>query len=659
MIEGIAGFIVASLAVASASSFADTPIGPGWLSAVLYVVVFDLVQRVWSRRALRHVVEARQGLRPAGRVSRFPLIFMQALGLFGVQLLGWRRFIDQGLGLADVWFVEEALLILPWVLVYMSLLVRQRTLRALLANKALWPYPDYLIIHLRILVVPAILVGMNVVESRLADPSRSIGRWFQFYPTAAYGAFMAWTLLLVVFSPFLVRLAFPTRSMRPGPLRSRFEELAARAGFRFMDIRVCPTHGYIMNAAFVGVFGRLRYVVFTDAILERLSDDDLVGVFAHEMGHSQRRHIPMNLILFMGFSLAMFAMSGGGWVTAEPSLMDAVVPLIAFPVFLFLVFSPVARSFETEADVYAGEILGDRGPIVRSLASLGWIYPSKRHKGGLVHPSIDERLEFLERYFEEPSIAAEFRAKMKRVRRGILIFGIVPFLLTLARLPGELQTGRVRTLIAEAVVEDDEDLAGEAWKELELLLDRGFQDPGHRLSMQLWVVLTSGRLNVGDAEGAVPWLHRIQKVRDELEGPVELYNAAILTAEHAAAVGDWLRLSREIPLARKYLEAIAEQWGEDDEQVIRERGDLDLLEDGLSLVEEANVLPRFSAARPWRELAEGPARRLLEGLKKALAGARESPSFALDPADLEALGPGWKADFLHRILESLRSRFSR
>ncbi|HGY92716.1 MAG TPA: hypothetical protein ENK43_16225 [Planctomycetes bacterium] len=659
MIEGIAGFIVASLAVASASSFEDTPIGPGWLSAVLYVVLFDLVQRVSSRRALRHVIEARQGLRPSGRVSRFPLIFLQALGLFAVQLLGWRHFIDHSLGLADVWFVEEALLILPWVFVYLSLLIRQRTLRALLANKAPWPYPDYLVFHLRLLVIPAILVGMNVVESRLADPSRSIGRWLQFYPTAAYGVFMAWTLLLVVFSPFLVRLAFPTRSMRPGPLRSRFEALAAHAGFRFMDIRVCPTHGYIMNAAFVGVLGRLRYVVFTDAILERLSDDDLVGVFAHEMGHSQRRHIPMNLVLFMGFSLAMFAMSGGGLATTEPGVMDAVIPLVAFPVFLFLVFSPVARSFETEADVYAGEILGDRGPIVRSLSALGWIYPSKRHKGGLVHPSIDERLEFLERYFEEPSVAAEFRLKMKRVRRGILVFGLVPLLLTLARLPGELQTGRVRTLIAEAVVEDDEALALDAWRELEPLLERGFRDPGRQLSMQLWVVLASGRLNAGDAKGALPWLDRVQKVRDELEGPVELYNAAILAAEYAAAVGDWPRLSREIPLARKHLEAIAARWGEDDEQVVRERGDLDLLEDGLGLVEAAGVLPRFSEARPWRPLPEGPARRLLESLKTALEGDRTPSSFTLDPADLEALSPGWKADFLERVVQSLRRRFSR
>ncbi len=659
MIEGIAGFIVASLAVASAGSFADAPVGPGWLSPLLYVVLFDLLQRISSRKTLQRVIEARQGLRPAGRVSRFPLIFLQALGLFGVQLLGWRRFVDEGLGLADVWFVEEALLILPWVLVYVSLLVRQRSLRALLANKAPWPYPSYLLFHLRLLAIPAILVGMNVVESRLADPSRSVGRWLQFYPTVAYGVFMAWTLILVVFSPFLVRMAFPTRSMRPGALRSRFEALAARAGFRFMDIRVCPTHGYIMNAAFVGVFGRLRYVVFTDAILERLSDDDLVGVFAHEMGHSQRRHIPMNLVLFMGFSLAMFAMSGGGMVSAEPGLLDAVVPIVAFPVFLFLVFSPVARSFETEADVYAGEILGDRGPIVRSLSSLGWIYPSKRHKGGLVHPSIDERLEFLERYFEEPSVAAEFRAKMKRVRRGILIFGIVPLLLTLARLPGELETGRVRTLIAEAVVEDDEDLALEAWNALEPLLEQGFQDPGHRLSMQLWFVVASARLNAGDAEGAVPWLKRVETVREGLEGPVELYNAAILAAEHAGAVGDWPRLSREIPVARKHLDAIAAQWGDDDEQVVRERGDLDLLEDGLALVEVAGVLPRFSGARTWRPLPEGPARRLLAALKTALDHPEDPPSFTLDPADLEALGPGWKADLVRRVQESLRRRFSR
>jgi Zn-dependent protease with chaperone function len=68
----------------------------------------------------------------------------------------------------------------------------------------------------------------------------------------------------------------------------------------------------VSNAAVMGAVGRLRYVLLSDALLETMPDEQIVGVFAHELGHAIHRHIVYYLMLLAAVLV---------WIAAAESLV--------------------------------------------------------------------------------------------------------------------------------------------------------------------------------------------------------------------------------------------------------------------------------------------------------------------------------------------------
>ena len=76
--------------------------------------------------------------------------------------------------------------------------------------------------------------------------------------------------LLILFMPLLIKPILGLKSMPAGPTRDRLEAVGRRLHFRCSDFLVWPTHGAAANAMIVGLLPRVRYVIFTDRILEEL-----------------------------------------------------------------------------------------------------------------------------------------------------------------------------------------------------------------------------------------------------------------------------------------------------------------------------------------------------------------------------------------------------
>ena len=128
------------------------------------------------------------------------------------------------------------------------------------------------------------------------------------------------TLVLAV-SPLFIRLAWPTRSLPPGPLRRRLERIATRVDFPFTDVLIWDTGQHDgeermrhRNLARVSLMSWL-----TDALIESLSPLEIAAVFGHEIGHIAHRHLLYFAFFFMGSLgvLTVFAeivSMGGPWV---------------------------------------------------------------------------------------------------------------------------------------------------------------------------------------------------------------------------------------------------------------------------------------------------------------------------------------------------------
>ena len=106
--------------------------------------------------------------------------------------------------------------------------------------------------------------------------------------------------MVLMISPLFVRLAWPTRSLPPGPLRRRLERIANRVGFQFSDVLVWDTGHLMVNACVTGILPGYRYVLLSDALIESLSPLETAAVFGHEIGHIVHRHLVSFAFFFVG-----------------------------------------------------------------------------------------------------------------------------------------------------------------------------------------------------------------------------------------------------------------------------------------------------------------------------------------------------------------------
>ena len=188
----------------------------------------------------------------------------------------------------------------------------------------------------------------------------------------AWGVWMAFNLLMLVFYPTLIAPLFNTfEPLEDETIKTRVNALMARCGFAasgffVMDGSKRSAHA---NAYFTG-FGAAKRVVFFDTLLKQLAPSEIDAVLAHELGHYKRRHIVQRVVLMFALSLVGFALLG--WLSTQswfytglgvtPSLAEPnnalaillfmmVIPLITF--FLSPLMAQLSRHHEFEADAYA------------------------------------------------------------------------------------------------------------------------------------------------------------------------------------------------------------------------------------------------------------------------------------------------------------------
>ncbi len=220
---------------------------------------------------------------------------------------------------------------------------------------------------------------------------------------------LALLALFALFLPLVLRSAWEVRPLAPGPGRSVLEALAQRAGFRYRELYEWRTGNMMANAAILGIAPRLRYVLFSDALLLRLDLRELVAVLAHEMGHAQRRHPQLIVLWVIGFFLGVDLLLGH--VVPVDSDWQPVLFALLLVAWLFA-FGYVMRRFELDADLYALELTGDPVPLMTALERVGGRHA--RRKNSWRHFCTAERVLFLRAAARDPGVGRRLRATLRR-----------------------------------------------------------------------------------------------------------------------------------------------------------------------------------------------------------------------------------------------------
>lgn len=107
----------------------------------------------------------------------------------------------------------------------------------------------------------------------------------------AASAWAAVSILILLFFLFLnrvfLRLFNKFTPLPPGSLRTKIENLASASGFSLKSISVMDAtkRSTKLNAFFTGI-GRTKEVVLFDSLLDKMSEDEVISVLAHELGHA-------------------------------------------------------------------------------------------------------------------------------------------------------------------------------------------------------------------------------------------------------------------------------------------------------------------------------------------------------------------------------------
>lgn len=227
----------------------------------------------------------------------------------------------------------------------------------------------------------SLIIGVPVLAAVL---------WFFEY-SGSYGWLLCW-IGVVVFG-FVIQFLAPVLIMplfnkftplEEGSLKSKILSYAERENFKISGIFTMDgsKRSTKLNAFFTG-FGKFRKIVFFDTLLEKIDDDEIVAVLAHEMGHFKKRHIWKMMAAsilqtgLMFFLLSLF-MNNPGLFEAFRMEHISIYASLFFFAFLYsplntlisISFNVLSRKHEFEADRYAAETTGHSETLISSLKKL-------------------------------------------------------------------------------------------------------------------------------------------------------------------------------------------------------------------------------------------------------------------------------------------------
>jgi len=354
------------------------------------------------------------GIVLAERTTSAARVGAVCLHLANVLVFGWLDLVRSVMG--DVIIVDELVAITPTLLVFCATWAAQWplekrardavTIRGLDSGLVMYPMPtrrQYVVGHFRHQVLLSLVpISMLMMWAECAEWGAD---WLSRQSGAA-GGVLAWLgamasdpstrssgLLAVQFigvgivlslAPLALRFVWDTVKLSPGPLRERLVGMCRQHDVGVRELLVWRTHGAMINGAVMGLWGRLRYILLTDALLDSLPRQQVEAVMAHELGHVRHKHVPwlagVMITSLLGLSLVGTLVLWGWALVAMPDMESGAtaVQIGAYTVGALglevvvgaallggtiLAFFYVSRRFEWQADAFAAMHLSTPGAL--------------------------------------------------------------------------------------------------------------------------------------------------------------------------------------------------------------------------------------------------------------------------------------------------------
>ena len=217
------------------------------------------------------------------------------------------------------------------------------------------------------------------------------------------------------YTSLIVPLFNKLTPLQEGSLKNKINEYSQKIGYSIDNIFIIDgsKRSTKANAYFSG-FGPKKTIALFDTLLEKHTEDELVAVLAHEVGHYKKKHIFQGLIIsifqigLMAFLLELclnneILIKSLGGTTPAFHLGIIIFSFLFSPIGLIMgtIMNMISRKNEFEADNYAKETY-DGDSLVLALKklyvdSLSNIYPHPLYVFfHYSHPPLLERIKNIE-----------------------------------------------------------------------------------------------------------------------------------------------------------------------------------------------------------------------------------------------------------------------
>jgi STE24 endopeptidase len=264
---------------------------------------------------------------------------------------------------------------------------------------------------LKSLAIGAVITTVVVLAALAIVQASPVWWWFWVWLfLLAFGIFMMYI------APYVIEpLFFKFQPLSVEGLEERIKAVMEKAGLTVskvfqVDASRRSRHS---NAYFTGI-GRVKRIVLFDTLLQQMSQDEIIAVLAHEVGHWKKKHVLKRIVMtqamaFAGLFIASRLVQGDllpgllGMAdlsfAAKLVVLGFLLSLVLFP--LTPVTSALSRKHERESDRFAEELTGMPEAMASALVKLSKENLSNLHPHPLYakfyysHPPVVERIRSL------------------------------------------------------------------------------------------------------------------------------------------------------------------------------------------------------------------------------------------------------------------------
>lgn len=244
-------------------------------------------------------------------------------------------------------------------------------------------------------------------------------------------------LALAAGLPLLLLTACSHTKFNDQVFESQIKSIFIQNRIPLRRLRIWRTGNQIANAAVVGLIPRYRMLILSDKLMDLFPRNEVLAIARHEAGHVRLWHTFTRLCFITLPVLAIAQTQSTGLATPvfDGSPLEwlgeasTLVPIGIYLAFLLISLPWISHQMEYEADIFACQTQGPHGAAPDSnytndlknallrLAALGRGYYEKQT---LLHPSLKQRIELIEKLESNSQKISQFKRSFSRRRYLVL-----------------------------------------------------------------------------------------------------------------------------------------------------------------------------------------------------------------------------------------------